>query len=129
MLSTPTPFPQVGSYALIEIDGRLHLARIQKRTCGADAMISLPLLPDVASGNRNVSFDALVDGTPLSAFETSELDRLTTAAADESVPPRRRKAAQERADKLRARIILAPIMAEMIARLPDPLRRASKVAA
>jgi hypothetical protein len=126
MLRTPAPFPQVGSYALIEIDGRLHLARIQKRTCDAEVMISLPLLRDVASGNRKVSPDALIDGTPLSEFEQRELGRLEieAAAGGRGAPAKR-----ERADALSDRMTHAPILADMMKRLPDPERRASKVAA
>lgn len=126
MLRTPAPFPQVGSYALIQIDGRNHLARLQARTAGGDVLISLPLLADVASGNRTVSIDALIDGTPLTDFEQRELDRLTTEVAAAKRPGAEKQA---RAETLRNRIIYAPILAEMLCRLPDPLRRASKVAA
>jgi hypothetical protein len=129
MLRTPTPFPQVGSYALIELDGRHHLARIQARTCDADTMISLPLLPAVASGTRKASLDDLIDGTPLSERERRELEALTIDLAGGNLTGRRRKAAEEREDALRDRLIHAPILAEMMERLPDPIRRASRVAA
>jgi hypothetical protein len=94
MLPSPTPFPQVGSYALTELEGRHHLARIVGRTAGGDCTIALPLLPDRASGNRTVALDELIDGTPL-----------------------------------RDRLIHATVMTELMKRLPDPLRRASRVAA
>lgn len=126
MLRTPTPFPQVGSYALIEIDGRHHLARIQHRTHGGDAVISLPLMPDVASGNRTVGFDALVDGTPLSEFDRGELARLDEEIARTVRPNRARQA---KVDALRARDINSRSLAEMLQRLPDPARRASREAA
>jgi hypothetical protein len=126
MRPRPTPAPPVGSYALTELEGRHHLARIVGRTAGGDCTIALPLLPDRASGNRTVALDELIDGTPLADRERAELERLELELQREGRHP---KAKRERAEALRDRLIHATVMTELMKRLPDPLRRASRVAA
>ena len=103
MLSSPTPFPQVGSYALLDLDGTKQLARIQ--SAGPDwgpediAFVSLPLVVG-SSGNRRVGLGDLIDGTPLTPAEAEELDGLCMrglAAAHEGLHPRRNLSERQRA--------------------------------
>lgn len=78
MLAIPTPFPNQGSYALIDIDGETRAARIISRHDDGAATIAL-LDRAGASGNRTVAFDALLDPTELTEAERAEMARLSPA--------------------------------------------------
>lgn len=98
MLSSPTPFPHVGSYALIDLDGGRHLARIIQRDQFETALISLPLV-EGSAGNCSVALRDLVDGTPLTRAEADELDGLCVrglGAYDRGLHPLRNLSAQQR---------------------------------
>lgn len=86
MLKTPTPFPHVGSFALL-IDKtlpaeqqRAELVRIMRRDPGCfdgspsklrNVAVAFPLRVG-ASGNRLVFAEDLIDGTPLTRAESRE---------------------------------------------------------
>lgn len=122
MLPIPTPFPQVGSYCLHRLEGRTVLARIQNRFDDGTALISLPLVPDVASGAPRVPVAELIDGTPLTEAERAELLRLTGELLQKKRHP---KAKKDRADALRQRDIHAGVMARLVARVPVATKRGS----
>jgi len=100
MLRVPTPFPQVGSYALIQDEGELMLCRIVDRD--SDTGQVLIAFPERfgASGNKRVMVDRLIDGTPLTDAERREWRAAEQAIAGKSRPSRR---LVERADCLRGR--------------------------
>jgi len=107
MLSTPTPYPQVGSYALLDLDGTAQLARIIARDQGGSAVVSLPLIPG-SSGNRSVTIGELEDPTPLTPEERTELDGYCIrgqTAYNGGLNPRRNLSERQRArfDLLSAR--------------------------
>jgi len=142
MLSSPTPFPQVGSYALLPVDpvsglavgadhkaATTHLARIIALApvgglaVGADrqATVSLPLVPG-SSGTRSVALGELIDPTPLTAEERRELDELCTrclAAASGGLDPMRNLSKRQRArfDELSSRAARAATLERLLAEL------------
>lgn len=120
MLPFQTEFPQIGSYALIQIEGRLQLARLQERFEDGRVLISLPLVPHVATGSSRVPLSDLIDGTPLTAAEQEELRRLS---AELTEPKRHAARKVARASALRERDIHAELMARMVAKVPLPMRR------
>lgn len=122
MLRVPAPFPQVGSYPLIEIDGRLQLARIVGRDHGGNALISLPLDPVAASGNKSVPLEQLLNADPLSAQERAELQSLDREIRAAKRPNRARVA---RRDALERRDQLHCARAPLMARLPASLKNAA----
>lgn len=122
MLPIPTEFPQVGSYALLPLDGRNQLARIQKRFDDGRALVSLPLAPDIASGSTTVPLGQLIDGTPLSEAERQELLRLEGDLLQPKLHPKKKI---DRCANLRRRDIHAGIMARLVARVPVPTKRGS----
>jgi hypothetical protein len=146
MLSSPTPFPYVGSYALLEHEGELQLVRIQMRrstpTVGEDGratetgetVVSFPLR-DGASGNIRVDPALLIDASPLSADEMRafhELDRSLrgkfhgdTVGEDGRrirLTPKQ-KADLARRDAMRWRMIHAPIAMRLMRKLRDRQQR------
>jgi hypothetical protein len=99
MLKFASPFPLVGSYALLELDGATQLARIVARDQGGMAVVSLPFV-NGSSGNRSVSIGELLDGTPLTPEERTELDGFCTrglTAYNRGLNPRRNLSKQQRA--------------------------------
>jgi coenzyme F420-reducing hydrogenase alpha subunit len=83
MLNAPTPFPQPGSYALIEQDGRKVAVRIV-RTRGAGGahgmQATITGASRGASGTRTVDLHKdLIDPTPLTEREVAELEELKRA--------------------------------------------------
>ena len=75
MLQTSAPFPQVGSYGLIDHDGARLLARILGRNPDGTVVISLPERSG-AGGNQTRPLGDLFDGTPLTGDEHKELAAL-----------------------------------------------------
>lgn len=78
MLNSATPFPQVGSYALLEEGRETHLVRIQRRTAGTDECVISIVGREGATGNRTVLVEDLTDGTALTADEQREMDSLAS---------------------------------------------------
>jgi hypothetical protein len=114
MLSSPTPFPYVGSYALIEHEGANTLARIVMRRAD-EVVVGLPLR-EGAAGNLRVSPGQLIDATPLSGEETREfhdLDRGLAGRERRNLSKAQRIRAARR-DALRRRIVFAPIMERLL---------------
>lgn len=121
MLNQPTPYPEVGSYALLERDGRTHLARIQQRK-GDKLLISLPLVRDVASGNATVAPGDLIDGTPLTEGEREEMLALAERALRVQRP---RGDWPHHLAALRSRDLASRQLEALMDRLPNPARRVS----
>jgi L-2-hydroxyglutarate oxidase LhgO len=112
MLHPETPFPYVGSYALLEHEGQNQLVRIVFRREG-EVVVGLPL-KDGASGNLRVAPDALIDATPLTAEEAREFHDLDRALAGRSLRTPKQKAMVARRDALRRRMIHAPIVERLL---------------
>lgn len=114
LLSPETPFPQVGSYALlIDRDRPLEqqsaeLVRILRRyRMDRDAPVTVAFpLREGASGTKSVVVSDLIDATPLTSAESREMTDLGRALTGPRV--RGRKAKAERYGQLRARAIWAP---------------------
>jgi hypothetical protein len=130
MLPTEAPFPYAGSYCLVEHEGRDQLARIINRAWfngGARALISLPLRPD-AGGNRWVAESELIHATGLSAEEAREFHDLDRLIFARSISWRRKhKAELARRDALKRRMIVAPLMRQLLRslRVQEARRRAA----
>lgn len=112
MLTTETPFPYVGSYALLEHEGRDQLVRIQWRS-ESEIVVSFPLR-DGAGGTLRVAPDRLVDGAPLTSAEQREFHDLDRALAGRSLRTPKQKREAARREALRQRIICAPLMARLL---------------
>lgn len=119
MLRTHAPFPQVGSFALFEHEGKSQLARIVGRhPADATAVISLPERPD-AGGNLTVPVAGLIDGTPLTDAEAAELRQLESACLPyvskrKRVRTARQKEIMRRFGELSARRIHARVLGDKI---------------
>lgn len=113
MLNTPAPFPQVGSYALIEEEGSNQLVRILAKDQAGSATVSFPLRPG-ASGTKTVPTAKLLDGTPLTDGERREMNELERGGG-------RRRSAIQRLKAFRSRDIHSAILG----RLLDEVRRAA----
>lgn len=115
MLKVHAPFPQVGSYALLEEGGKTFLVRIQHRDPEGQglALISFPGSYN-ASGNRKVAIADLIDGTPLTDAERREYAALEGALAGTSASTRSKK--YKRYMALRLRDIAADSLAEALRR-------------
>ena len=80
MLRTPTPYPQVGSFALlVDVNlpvgqQRVELVRVM-RLGVSTAAVAFPLRAG-ATGNTTVALADLIDGTPLTAAEEAVAERL-----------------------------------------------------
>jgi hypothetical protein len=94
MLRVPTPFPEQGSFALLDHDGRTHAVRILQRDQEGFVRISLPARLGAASGNLRVPFDQLIDPTPLTEEERAELKRLEGFVLTEGPRPSQARAAK-----------------------------------
>jgi len=116
MLKTSAPYPHVGSYALLEDEGRTHLVRIIGKDPGGDVTLSFPGRYKIASGNKTVPFADLIDGTPLTAAEEAEFRQLESTIP--AVPSRsaKVKAQQQRYADLRERSIHASTLARLLAK-------------
>lgn len=114
MLSPETPFPQVGSYALLIDRDRpierqsAELVRILRRyRMGWDAPVTLAFpLREGAGGTKNGVLSDLIDATPLTSAESREMTDLRRALTGQRVRGRKTKA--ERYAQLRSRAIWAP---------------------
>lgn len=133
MLHNATPFPFVGSYALlIDTDQppehqQAELVRILKRdvhpaALGAVLMVvvSFPLRAG-ASGTKTVALEDLIDGTPLDGIEQRELADLQRDTRQRLRP---NKAKVARREVLRQRAIWSPILARRL-RDADAQRKAA----
>jgi hypothetical protein len=106
MLKTPTPYPQVGSYGLVDHEGELRLARIIARD-GERATIALPTRFG-AGGNLTLDLAQVQDGTSLSDQEQAEYAELERRLAGAARP---RKADLARFEALRLRSIRSDTLA------------------
>jgi hypothetical protein len=124
MLASPTPYPYVGSYALLETE-RLELVRVIARRA-AFALIAFPLR-DGASGNMEVPESDLIDATPLTAEEQREFHDLDRHLAGRSLRTPKQKREAARRDVLRLRIIHGPILLRLLRqmRAQAAMRRAA----
>ncbi|MGZ8286647.1 MAG: hypothetical protein ACXW27_08685 [Allosphingosinicella sp.] len=113
MLNTPSPFPQVGSWALLETLGELQAARVVEAPADGMAKVSLPARPS-ASGSVGIEMDRLQDATPLTAAEHDEHAVLVAEIELTKTPP---KASLDRANELAERHHRARTLAEILARL------------
>jgi hypothetical protein len=123
MLSTPAPFPHVGSFALlIDTDHpverqRAELVRIigrEGRPVFNGARIAFPNRIG-ATGNKLVPFADLIDATPLTKAEERELtDGLGDLRGRERLSPRL-KAVKARTDALRHRQVYSLILGAELA--------------
>lgn len=132
MLSASTPYPNVGSYALlVDTDANpntgVELVRILERRVSA-ALVAFPLR-DGASGNKVVAIGDLIDASPLSDSEKREfhdLDRALFGRTQFRTP--KQKLDKARRDALHRRILYGPILDRQLrfarARL-DPQRKAA----
>lgn len=122
MLSPATPFPQVGSHALLIDEAqpigsqRAELVRILRRyRMGADAPVTVAFpLRQGASGTKSVTVGDLIDATPLTGAEGREMVELSRQLTGMRV--RGRAAKQARHDALRNRAIWAPHMQRLLDR-------------
>lgn len=125
MLSSPAPFPYVGSYCLIEHEGETQLARIVFRREG-EAVVSLPLRPD-AGGNLAVDPARLVDGTPLTTEEAREYHDLDRALRGASGRTKKQKAMIARRDALKSRMIWSRFLERKLRGLDPAFARRATV--
>lgn len=114
MLRTPAPFPEVGSYALVDHRGTRTLARIQARS-GDAVLVSLPLVAG-AGGTRTIPADQLIDGTPLSDEEAAEKSALDKVVFGGTAPRHgtKKRRQWDRYRELVQRDIYAPLLADAI---------------
>jgi hypothetical protein len=117
MLNAETPFPYVGSHALLnDMDlpapQPTELVRIQWRREGF-AMVAFPLR-DGASGNKVVPADALVDATPLTGEEQREFHDLDRALFGRSLKTPKQKRLKARRDELKLRMVFGPMMERLL---------------
>lgn len=125
MLTPPTPFPHIGSYALLIDRDRpppqgAELVRILGYRFKGNETFVLAAFPlrTGAGGNKEVPQGELIDFTPLSDDETAELARLAREMAGRKVGPRSTsgKAKQARLEALRSRTIWSNYAAPLLAR-------------
>lgn len=132
MLNQETPFPQVGSYALLIDKDQPHpqpteLVRILRRNSGEAFLrtslwqgapielvtVSFPLR-DGASGTKSVPFSDLIDGTELTPAEARELADLDRELHGRSMRTQRQKEKGARRDALKLRAIWAPALRRLM---------------
>ena len=127
MLKVPTPFPQVGSYALMLDDvlpveqQRAELVRIierdppDARQMYRDHQVAIAFPLRVGStGHRRVAIGQLIDATELTGGEAAELQQLHRYLGTRKRPM---KAKVERAEALQRRAVSAPIMRRELEKL------------
>lgn len=123
MLSTPAPYPHVGSYALlIDPNNPVELQRAELvRIIGRDHQPEFPgsriVFPNRlgSTGFRMVSEADLIDATPLTKLEERDLtDGLGDLRGRDKLSPRL-KAIKARTDALRHRQIYSIILAAELA--------------
>jgi hypothetical protein len=117
MLQQQTPYPYVGSFALlIDPDAAApqaaELVRIQWRREG-HVMVSFPLR-DGASGNKVVPADQLIDASALTTEEAHEFHDLDRQLAGRSLRTARQKAMKLRRDALHQRMVYEPVMLRLL---------------
>jgi hypothetical protein len=121
MLSPPTPYPQQGSFALFDEEGKTHAVRIHQHDQQGFATISFPGRIGAASGNKRVPIEQLLDGTPLDEEERAELKALERFVHSEGTRPSQSRAARirrKRYQALRLRDIRSATLANLIALFP-----------
>lgn len=126
MLRTPAPFPNVGSWALLDDGGTTRAVRILERS-GPDALISIGG-GFSASANRRLPISSLQNADPLSGEEQAELEKIERRMAGKARP---RKADVDRSVALGQRTIHARTLQEILSRLPArhfPAAAAARVA-
>ena len=119
MLDPATPFPHVGSYALLIDEDkplgeqRVELIRILRHNpqLQTEAFVSFPLR-EGASGNMTARFSAIIDATPLTGAEGREMVDLGRELRGSRVRDRAKKEA--RRDALESRARWAPLMLRLI---------------
>ena len=123
MLSTPAPFPHVGSFAaFVDLDipraedRRAELVRIARPAGDGTVLVTFPLRTG-STGTRTVELSELIDCTPLSRDEERELTDLQRLFRGRE--PRRNKdrPAHERAEALRQRLLYSRLMVPELAKL------------
>lgn len=132
MIKAPSPFPHVGSYALlIDVEQpvelrRAELARIfslvEVEGTATLVNISLPLRTG-ASGTKVVELSDLIDGTPLSREEMRELADLDSALQGRKLRTPKLKAAHERCEALRHRLCFSQVLTAELSKLTRLQRR------
>lgn len=113
MLRTPAPYPNVGSWALLEEPGGTKAVRILERD-GEEALISIAG-EFVASANRRLPVAGLANADALTIDEAVELLAIETRIAGRARP---RKADVERESALRHRLIRAEQLQQILAKIP-----------
>lgn len=113
MLQPQTPFPHVGSYALlVDTDtptpADVELVRIQWRR-ESEIVVSFPLR-DGASGTKRVDPAQLIDASPLTTAEAREFKELDRALFGRSLRTPKQKRDKARRDALHLRIIYGPVL-------------------
>lgn len=106
MISIPSSFGEVGSWAVYARPGARHAARILALSTDASvptATISLADVPFVSTGTLDVPLAALRDPTPLTRAELTEMEELCFHLLSLARPERSTKA--PRAEQLRHRSI------------------------
>lgn len=126
MLTPETPFPNVGSYALLIDEDqplgqqraelvRIHSLRLVREGHGhpieKKATLAFPLR-EGASGNKTVPFAGLIDATPLTGAEAREMVDLDSELRGLKVRDRANK--QARHDALYSRATWAPHMQRLL---------------
>lgn len=135
MLSTPTPFPHVGSFALYidpnlpTTQQRAEMVRIMRVEGAADgravaspsplseARIAAIAFPNRAgaAGNRTVPLSELIDAAPLTRAEEHALTDMLGDLRDRARLSPRLKAVKAQADALRSRQIHSHILESEVA--------------
>jgi hypothetical protein len=106
MLHPATPFPHVGSYALlVDPDAQAPQA--------ADVVVGFPLRAG-AGGTKRVAADQLIDATPLTSDETRAFHQLDRALAGTSGRTAKQRAQRAMRDALKQRLIYAPLLDRLL---------------
>lgn len=109
MLAAETPFPHPGSWALVDVNGSTHVAKILSSHRDGTVTIALDAVLG-ASGNRKIPATELTDPTPLTLHEEGEMDRLDREIRRTKRPDRKKLEAWT---KLRTRMINAATLGNL----------------
>jgi hypothetical protein len=115
MLDAPTPFPTIGSYALL-IDQdqpapqEAELVRIIGCRFPKDGPVALLAFPlrEGASGNKEVPLASLTDATPLSIEEQREFHVLDRELFGRTIRTQKQKEKEARRTELKRRTLWGP---------------------
>jgi hypothetical protein len=138
MLSSPAPFPFVGSYCLLDHEGETQLARIVFRrgasvgldgrtTDNGEVVVSLPLRPD-AGGNLAVDPSRLIDGTALTDAEEREYHDLDRSLRGTSGRTKSQLKQIARRDALKSRLIWSRFLDRKLRQLNPAFPRRRRAA-